>query len=267
VLPSQKRIAEQTLGVPRTLDFLSMNISSSHSESQDCATCCVLLFLRLPELDKVKTRLAHGIGQVHALEVYRCFIQDELATLDGLGAHSLVCFTPEDGGEKLASWLGADRAYLAQQGGDLGARMDAAFRDAFARGFDRVLLLGSDIPDVPGQVLARGLSFLESFDACLAPSLDGGYYCIGFSKAGYCPAVFRGMAWSTPQVCTLTQDILAHKKRSVYMLDPWQDVDTREDLAALCTRIGPDDASQTRSYLQGTGLWDDLRGKHMRSCP
>jgi len=236
-----------------------MKLPVPHSNPSHSATCCVLLFLRLPALGKVKTRLAAGIGTVHALEVYRCFILDELAMLDTLDASIIVCFTPEDGRRECASWLGSGRDYLAQAGGDLGARMDAAFQEAFTRGFERVVLMGSDIPDIPGSVLTSGLACLQGHDACLAPSLDGGYYCIGFNRSGYCPAVFRQMAWSTQQVCAQTRSILMHHNRSLHLLKPWQDVDTRDDLAALCRRIEQGEAAaHTRAYLKNTGLWDDL---------
>lgn len=198
---------------------------------------------------------------MHALEVYRCFILDELAMLDALDATSIVCFTPENEHEGLASWLGAGRDYLAQGRGDLGARMDAAFQEAFTRGFERILLLGSDIPDIPGSVLTCGLECLEDHDACLAPSLDGGYYCIGFNRSGYCPDVFREMNWSTEEVCAQTKSILKHENRSLYLLNPWQDVDTRDDLAALCRRIEQGGAAHTRAYLKNTGLWDELVGR------
>ena len=218
-------------------------------------TCCVLFFLRFPGEGAVKTRLAAEIGSHHAVELYTRFILDELAILADVPCPVILCFTPHDLHPELIRWLGDDRIYHAQKGEDLGSRMDEAFTWAFSRGFERVLLVGSDIPDLTNAVFEEGFKSLLDHDGCLAPSLDGGYYCIGFTRSGYCPAVFYTVTWSTPQVCTRTQNVLEGEGRSLHMLPAGNDVDTMEDLVSLCQRSLPDAAPRTRAYLKATGLW------------
>ncbi|WP_462325009.1 TIGR04282 family arsenosugar biosynthesis glycosyltransferase [Desulfoplanes sp.] len=217
-------------------------------------TCCVLFFLRFPELGKVKTRLAAGVGEKPALELYRCFVLDTLAMLDTLDSSLILCFTPNDARKDMARWLGGQREYLVQQGDDLGERMDAAFTHAFSRGYSRVLLVGSDIPDMSSDTLKEGFAWLVDNDACLAPATDGGYYCIGFTRSGYCPEVFQNMTWSTPEVFEQTRERLTTCGASIHLLPPAGDVDTMEDLAAFWQRSGNFNASCTRSYLERTGL-------------
>lgn len=222
----------------------------------DPQTCCVLFFLRFPEPGRVKTRLAAGVGKEHALELYRSFVYDTLAMLDNLHASLILCFTPNDVRKDITCWLGSHREYLAQHGGDLGERMDAAFTYAFSLGYSRVLLVGSDIPDMPKDTLQQGFCALWDHDACLAPATDGGYYCIGFSRDGYCPEVFQNMTWSTPHVCAQTRQRLGRYGVSMHLLPPAGDVDTTEDLAAFWRRSANLNASFTRSYLERTGLWE-----------
>ncbi|GAU09759.1 TIGR04282 family arsenosugar biosynthesis glycosyltransferase [Desulfoplanes formicivorans] len=228
----------------------------------DPQDCCVLLMARLPVLGRVKTRLARAVGDEHALELYRCFVLDTLAVLDTLSASLIVCFTPEDGRTDMARWLGEERTYLAQQGSDLGERMDAAFTHAFARGYARVLLVGSDIPGLSAHVLEHGLIALGDHDACLAPAQDGGYYCIGFTRSGYCPEVFRNMVWSTGDVFVRTCKRLEQGGASLHLLPLADDVDTVSDLAGFWQRSATGTPSLTRAYLERTGL-----GKLLQEAP
>ncbi|HEY5190454.1 MAG TPA: DUF2064 domain-containing protein, partial [Candidatus Deferrimicrobium sp.] len=45
--------------------------------------------------------------------------------------------------------------FIPQVGGDVGERMKNTFRRCFADGFDDVVLIGSDIPDLPAAILAE----------------------------------------------------------------------------------------------------------------
>ena len=252
--------------VRRWKETITVGILMKHADHgascTDPQTCCVLFFLRFPEPGKVKTRLAAGVGEEHALELYRCFVLDTLAMLETLNSHLILCFTPDDARKDMIRWLGGQREYLAQQGEDLGERMDAAFTHAFSRGYSRVLLVGSDIPDMSRDTLQQGFCSLQDHDACLAPATDGGSYYIGFTRSGYCPEVFQNMAWSTHEVCAQTRQRLGSCGVSVDLLPPAGDVDTMEDLVAFWQRSGNLNDSLTRLYLERTGL---LEGD-VRSC-
>lgn len=241
--------------------------------AMDPRTCCVLLMVRLPVLGRVKTRLASAIGNKHALELYRCFVHDTLGTLDSLTASLMVCFTPAEGRTDMVRWLGKERTYLAQQGKDLGERMHAAFTQAFARGYDRVLLVGSDIPDLSAPILEQGFAALMEHDACLAPARDGGYYCIGFTRTGYCSDVFHNMVWSRANVFARTCRRLKRSGTSLHLLPMAHDVDTLHDLAGFWQRSATKAPLLTRAYLERTGLGKRLLeassspGGRLRSSP
>lgn len=215
---------------------------------------CILFFVRLPEIGKVKTRLAAELGEQAALRLYRAFVRDQLAMFQELEVQVLVVGTPAQGLDELRAWLGPDLLYLPQRGKDLGERMACAFADAFARGYDRALCIGSDLPDLPHGHLTQALAALKTNDAVLGPAADGGYWCIGFWAEAFTPEIFSGIVWSGPGVFAATMARMVEAGLTAKCLPSWMDVDTVKDLAALRKRnLNPD--SRTRRVL------DDLAPK------
>lgn len=197
---------------------------------------CILLFVKHPVAGKVMTRLAEHIGQDVATDLYKSFVADILTTLHTLSVNFKIVFYPPDAEKKFQRWLGEEYSYIRQTGKDLGQRMKNAFLKAFSNGLDKVILIGSDIPDLPAEYLELGFKALETNDVVLGPSSDGGYYLIGFVKEAFLPNVFEGITWSSADVFEQTLHILKQHTRRVYLLPQWQDVDTLTDLKSLLRR-------------------------------
>ncbi len=214
----------------------------------------IILFVKAPVRGQVKSRLAaSALGDDATLELYRNFCLDILDTLKQTGIPVRICYYPPDSGNAVAGWLGPGQQYLPQEGRDVGERMDNAFRQAFSRGFSRVLLIGSDIPDLPAPLFSDAMAALLTHDAVIGPARDGGYYLIGFRNDTFAPGVFSGIAWSTGAVFEQTMAAFAHAGRRVHELPLWQDVDTIEDLKDLAARNRRSAfrASRTMSFLAG----------------
>lgn len=195
-----------------------------------------MVFVKAPRAGQVKTRLARGVGERAAVQLYRCFVLDVLDLPGPEHPDITVCYDPPGADREIRQWLGDGYAYRRQKGADLGERMANAFETAFAEGYDRALLVGTDLPDLPRRHIEEAEQALETADAVLGPSGDGGYYLIGFTRDGYQPAVFTGIPWSTDAVFRLTEKILNRSRRSLHILPAWQDVDTLEDLRDLLKR-------------------------------
>lgn len=194
----------------------------------------VLLLLvkaALPGL--VKTRLAATLGDAVALAAYRAMVANVLAAADASGLPTTLVYAPADALEQVTALCGRQRRYLPQTGDDLGARMDAALARAFADGAEAALLIGSDLPLLTGRLLRQAAALLTENQAVLGPADDGGYYLIGFTRAGYLPDVFRAMPWSTPAVAALTLTRLADAGRATALLPSLPDCDEAADLTRL----------------------------------
>lgn len=212
---------------------------------------CILVFLKAPYPGQVKTRLGKFIGNAQAAQLYQYFVEDILTTVDALGIRSLIFFSPIDGLSMLQSWLGCHRTYIPQQGDNLGDRMAHAFRTSFALGYQQVLIVGSDSPDLPSAYLQEALEALQQDKAVIGPSEDGGYYTLGFTPHTFCPEVFQDMPWSTSQVYPLTLERLKHNAHAIQILPIWSDIDTLDDLWAFYHRhLSEQPLSPSLSYLR-----------------
>jgi rSAM/selenodomain-associated transferase 1 len=192
----------------------------------------ILVFVRAPERGRVKTRLAAQIGDDAALRVYRRLAEQAVAETRALGAGVSVRihYTPADAGDEVRAWLGRDAEYLTQVDAELGARMKAAFDAAFAAGHRRVVIIGSDLPELSADVLRRAFGLLDSNPVVLGPAADGGYYLLGLREM--VPGVFDGVPWSTGRVLDATMARLRAAGCEPAMLETMRDVDEAADLPA-----------------------------------
>jgi uncharacterized protein len=231
---------------------------------------CVILFLKAPEKGRVKTRLAASLGEEMVLDLYRCFVEDSIQTIAGGGYDMLICYDPPSAHPWISQWLGERHPLLPQSGGDLGERMQNAFRTAFSRGCCAALIVGSDIPDLPSRFYGEALAALRDHDAVIGPAHDGGYYLIGFKRERFLPDAFTGISWNAPEVFTRTLVILGNAGCRVHLLPPWRDVDTLEDLRALALRNGDTSFSGSATMIRlrkaygPTGVPEQSSGKTMR---
>lgn len=194
---------------------------------------CLLFFIKNPERGKVKTRLASVVGGEMAVRLYKRFLLEMLSTLNKGTFVFYLCFYPADALEGLRNWLGEDYLYIPQQGEDLGERMKNGFIEAFAMNFRRVVLIGSDIPGLPLEFIEEAFTSLQEKDVAIGPSLDGGYYLIGFKDKKFFPQAFKGIPWGTERVFEETMKILKQQGLTVHTLQPRRDIDTIEDLTSF----------------------------------
>jgi hypothetical protein len=183
----------------------------------------VLVFHKNEVLGRVKTRLASGIGEARALEIYSHLIQSTYSVLEDVSAPVWTYysdFIPETVNPPIAK-------SFVQDGQDLGERMAHAFARSFESGMEKVVLIGTDCPTLQPQHLNQAFEALTHSDLVLGPATDGGYYLIGMKrKADY---LFEGISWSTSEVLSQTLAVATAHGLHFTLLDELSDIDTRED--------------------------------------
>lgn len=214
----------------------------------------VITFIKSPEKGRVKTRLAKGVGEKTALDLYQCFVTDVLDMVRSTAWTLRVYFHPEKSCRRIRSWLGTDLDLFAQTGTTLGDKMKNALAETFAAGYERAVLIGSDLPDLPSDIIDTAFNALNSTDAVIGPSPDGGYYLIGFTAKGFVPRIFNDILWGSNRVFDLTLNNFSDHGVSPFCLPVWQDIDTKEDLQALGLDPASGPAMHTTRYLQKKGL-------------
>ncbi|HEU0016429.1 MAG TPA: TIGR04282 family arsenosugar biosynthesis glycosyltransferase [Longimicrobium sp.] len=192
----------------------------------------LLVFVRAPVRGRVKTRLAREMGDDAALRIYRRLGAHtvtqamRLAREDGVEVR--VHHAPADAGDAVRAWLGPGPVYLPQAEGDLGERMHAAFASALIDGHERVVIVGSDLPDLDAELIRRAFSLLDEHRAVLGPAADGGYYLLGLREPA--PGVFERIAWSTPTVLATTLERFRALGIEPALLEVLRDVDEAADV-------------------------------------
>lgn len=191
------------------------------------------VFARAPELGRVKTRLSPPLTADEALELHRALVEDTLEKLDAIerpGLSRVLLLTrPLLHGNDLdipRSWTVG-----IQSGGDLGERLASVFYNSFRRGARKVLILGSDSPTLPREVIQDAFDGLERADVVVGPATDGGYYLIGAKL--FLPELFRGISWGSAEVLQQTKRALQVLGTRFELLVPWYDIDRAQDLEKL----------------------------------
>jgi hypothetical protein len=186
------------------------------------------MFAKYWEPGRVKTRLAAAIGDQAASSLYRRFVLTLVQRFAEVGRRRVLAYTPAERRTEFESLAAEDWQLAAQAGGNLGERMQAYFANAFRSGATRVVLIGSDSPNLPLDYVNDAFQQLDDAPVVLGPADDGGYYLVG--AAGSVPPIFAGIQWSSPQVWAQTLNRLRNADCPYGVLPVWYDVD---DLASL----------------------------------
>jgi rSAM/selenodomain-associated transferase 1 len=189
------------------------------------------MFAKYWQPGAVKTRLAAGIGDEPASEIYRCFLRTLVRRLQAAADRRVIVYAPRTRRGEFASLAGDQWALEPQATGDLGRRMSQFFDSALARDKGSIVLIGSDSPTLPIQYVEQAFDLLREFPVVLGPSRDGGYYLIGAAR--HIPCVFTDIAWSSSRVWEQTVARLRHQGSRFATLPSWYDVDDLNGLGVL----------------------------------
>ncbi|SFN38772.1 hypothetical protein SAMN04487989_10198 [Bizionia echini] len=187
----------------------------------------LIIFTRNPELGKCKTRLAKTIGNESALEIYKHLLKHTAETAKNVSVDRYVFYS--EAIQKEDIWNSDFFKKKLQEGSDLGGRMENAFSELFQLGYEKVLIIGSDLLDLNAEIISEGFQKLNKNDYVLGPAEDGGYYLFGMKQLH--PKVFKNKAWGTESVCKDTLDDLQNE--DVHLLEILNDIDTFEDIQGI----------------------------------
>lgn len=198
---------------------------------------CVVLLTKAPIPGEVKTRLTPCLTDGEAARLHEAFVRDTVSLLSQLkGVEKYIACHPGESDpffEKLGEDL--DFKFVNQGEGDLGDRLKRVLAKLSAQGFDEIVVIGSDSPTLPPDRIDAAFDQLAESKLVLGPSLDGGYYLIGFS--GALPEVFDDINWGTETVFEETVRCAEKNGDSCAILPYWYDVDTMQELRFLAIHL------------------------------
>jgi rSAM/selenodomain-associated transferase 1 len=192
---------------------------------------CLIIFTRYPEVGTTKTRMIPVMGAEKAASLQRKMTEHTIQTntllSDQFPVKIMIFYT---GGNLslIKNWLGNQYDYVNQGSGDLGERLKSAFETVFEQGKGKVVIIGTDCPDITPIILKQGFDALNNHDLVLGPAKDGGYYLIGIKCL--ISELFQGISWGTETVFAETIKIGTQLGLKTAFLPELTDIDRPEDL-------------------------------------
>lgn len=193
----------------------------------------LIIFVKNPIAGRVKTRLAAGIGNQKALEIYLHLLEITRSVATKIDCTRHVFYSDEIVSDE---WDEDQFNKHLQQGDSLGDRMKNAFETVFTLGAKKAIIIGSDCPELTSEIIDSAFSSLDDKDVSIGPAKDGGYYLLGMKKP--IPVLFEDKQWSTDSVFDDTIIDLMENRLIYERLPVLSDLDTIYDLHLLKGELG-----------------------------
>ncbi|WP_036380248.1 TIGR04282 family arsenosugar biosynthesis glycosyltransferase [Muricauda sp. MAR_2010_75] len=184
----------------------------------------LLILTRNPELGKCKTRLAAKVGDKAALNIYKFLLDHTVSFTKDLDVEKWVYYSESIWENDI--WDQNSYQKKLQLGANLGERMLNTFQEGFNSGFEKIIIIGSDMYHLSQANLEEAFIQLEKHDYVVGPAEDGGYYLLGMKSLK--KEVFHNKSWGSDTVLSDTLKDL--ESGSIFMLPVKNDVDYYEDI-------------------------------------
>jgi hypothetical protein len=155
-----------------------------------------MVVAKAPVAGRVKTRLCPPCTPAEAADLARAALVDTLAAVTAARADRRVLVLEGSPGP----WVPDGFEVLAQRGGSLAERLDAAWADAVGSRPGPTVQIGMDTPQVTAALLGDALDLLARVPAAIGPARDGGWWALALR--GHLPGAFDGVAMSEPDTGT-----------------------------------------------------------------
>jgi glycosyltransferase A (GT-A) superfamily protein (DUF2064 family) len=189
----------------------------------------LIVIAKEPVPGRVKTRLTPHMTLACAAALAAAALHDTIDAVSAAPARNrLLAF---DG--TVADWLRPGWRHCTQPAGGLDVRLASAFVHAVP---GAAFLVGMDTPQVSSEALTQFDP--SAFDACLGPTADGGYWCLGLRDPSLAPMLIHGVPMSTTRTFATQLERLTRHGLRVQLLDELIDVDTAAD-AHTVARLAP----------------------------
>jgi rSAM/selenodomain-associated transferase 1 len=184
----------------------------------------LIIFAKAPVFGHAKTRLAKGVGVVHAKRLYRAMTRRILRNLKSARWDMILAYAPSKTPVRVTDWDGVPQ--IPQVSGTLSPRLDAVFA---SRG--PVIVIGTDSPQIRRADILLALKAMKEKTVVFGPATDGGFWLIGLQ--GPAPAgLFDNIRWSHEQTLADMQRNCAALGYKVHHLRALTDIDDIDALRA-----------------------------------
>lgn len=206
---------------------------------------CLVLFCRRPSPGIGKQRLADRMGRGAAARAAELLLATALEDLDDWPGPVALSPARASDSRWAADLLRRPATVIAQPAGNLGERLNAVDSELRARGFCRLIYMGSDAPELRPADYAAARGALGHADVVLAPATDGGVTLMGAKRPW---PDLKALPWSTNHLGEDLAILCNSSGLDVQLLDECADVDIVSDLQRSVTMLR-DDPRAARQQL------------------
>lgn len=122
-----------------------------------------------------------------------------------------------------------------QVGSNFGERFTNAIATVFENGFDNIITIGNDTPQLKTQHLKKAAQQLALGKTLIGPSVDGGIYLLGLQKVDFNIDEFKNLPWKRFSLFNRIFDSFKNQSSEIIKLPVFQDLDNEKDLRSILT--------------------------------
>lgn len=187
----------------------------------------LIVMAKAPRVGHGKSRLARDLGLVEAWRINRSLQSRALRSAKDARWGAVLAVAPaQDLRIALPGVWPIGSVRVAQERGDLGARLAAAMRNVSGP----VAVIGTDCPAAGRAEIAAAFQALKHAKAALGPCPDGGFWILAARRARDVIGAFAGVRWSTVHA---RADLEARLPFRVAHVAELADIDTGADWRAF----------------------------------
>lgn len=211
----------------------------------------IIIFSRLPIGQETKTRLANILDEKQREILHVAMWADIFSEVMNLSdkINIFLYWTGSGDINNYKKFIPENFILRQQNGLNLGEKMNNAMQEIFYTGYNRVVLIGSDIPSVRAINIKRAFYLLNHSDVVIGPSEDGGYWLIGMKK--FISEVFNipESKWGDSSVLDSTVKKLKDSGIIYNLIDTLQDLDTPDDIKIFMSQANNQDRRTYKFFL------------------
>jgi uncharacterized protein len=124
-------------------------------------------------------------------------------------------------------------------GKSFGEKFTNSIRNVFGLGYDKVIVIGDDIPDINSELLIDSFKKLNDNSTVVGKSADGGFYLLGMNN--FSEKIFENISWRTNKVFKQLIRNMNNQKFTTDFLPTLTDIDDNKSFSfwlSLKTSLG-----------------------------
>lgn len=213
----------------------------------------VIIFTKVPIPGLVKTRLTHNtcLTQLDSAKIAEAMLKDTITIASKTNSDIIqLGYYPEEHIAKLHEIVNYVRRegdltkpldFILQNGSNFDQRFGSVVQEAFQKEIEILVILGSDLPFLPPDIIDLALESLEKYmnekPIIIGPSSGGGIYLIGLTN-DFIPSWFSDyQLFSSGLELSKFTNFCKQNNFLIRSLPPYGDIDIEEDLVTLISFI------------------------------